>query len=350
MSTEIEWTDETWNFLAGCSPVSEGCRNCYAAKEAIRLAGNPHPAIGGKYAGTAEMRGLGRARRAVFTGRVNFHAPALEKPLRVQKPRRWFVNSMSDLFHPEVPFEVVDRAFAVMALCPQHTFQILTKRPERMAEYLSAPDAPRRISRAAAEFQGLPMAMILWPLPNVWLGTSVENQAAADERIPKLALCPAAVRFLSCEPLLGPVDVRWWFHPEGDFYDGIPKRSEPRRPLLDWVIVGGESGPRARPMHPDWARSLRDQCQAAGVAFFFKQWGEYAPSTWQDPNATPRHGYISPTGAGEPLPSPGNGCGYGPAELEARGCACVDRVGKKAAGRRLDGREWSEYPALEPVP
>jgi len=254
----IEWTDATWNPVRGCTRVSPGCGGpgkaggCYAERIAARFSGPGQP-----FEGFAERKG-GEAR---WTGKVALIEDMLAVPLRWSKPRRIFVNSMSDLFHEHLPDGAIDQVFAMMALCPQHTFQVLTKRPERMRDYLSDQD---------------PM-----PLPNVWLGVSAEDQARADERIPLLLETPAAVRFVSCEPLLGPIDLINLDHTGAQRKDqahGISAlwRAAAEiglRTMLDWVICGGESGPVARPMHPDWARSLRDQCQAAGVPFFFKQWG-----------------------------------------------------------------------------
>jgi len=257
----IEWTDATWNPLRGCSRVSEGCRNCYAERIAARFSGPGQP-----YEGLAERTAKGPR----WTGKVALIESALYHPLRWRKPRRIFVNSMSDLFHQDVPDEWIDRVFAVMALAPQHTFQVLTKRPERMGAWFATgldtreedvATAMRRIDINSGFFTD-------WPLPNVWLGTSVEDQPTADARIPHLLAAPAAVRFVSAEPLLGPVDLTVYMFGahQTEETDWIARR-------LDWLIVGGESGPGARPMHPDWARSLRDQCAAASVPFFFKQWG-----------------------------------------------------------------------------
>lgn len=234
--TGIEWTDATWNPVTGCTRVSEGCRHCYAARlTAGRLAHQP------RYKGLA-FRTKGPA---IWANQVRLHEGLLEQPLRWRKPRMVFVCSMSDLFHPKVPFAFIDGVFTIMAVALRHTFQILTKRPERMAEYLaSSGEAPE----------------------NVWLGTSVEDQAAADERIPHLLRCPAEVRFLSAEPLLGPIDLRLedcWI-PE-DHYELWER--------LHWVIAGGETGPGARPVDPDWLRSIRDQCRATDVSFFLKQLG-----------------------------------------------------------------------------
>lgn len=261
MATKIEWTQsddgalgETWNPLAGCTPISPGCAHCYAATMARRLEAMGHA----KYAGTAERRGS----VDVFTGRINFDPDALSIPLKWRKPRRVFVNSMSDLFHESVPFEFVDRVFSVMGRAWQHTFQVLTKRPERMAHFCES-----WVVRS-----GRNPALLGQPLPNVWLGTSVEDQKRADERIPHLLRCPAAVRFLSCEPLVGPVDLSEWLYTVRVEHNGDGDTEEvPCRPPLDWVIAGCESGNRRRTMQVEWVLSLADQCQQAGVAFFMKQ-------------------------------------------------------------------------------
>lgn len=273
MSSKIEWTQETWNPLAGCTPVSAGCRNCYAANHARRLAGNPNPKVSGAYERTARTAGDGRA---VFTGKVNLLPERLEQPLRWKKPRRVFVNSMSDLFHEDVPTGFIAHVFAVMAAAYQHTFQILTKRPERMAEVLNDEGFWAGVWGHGVERWWDLKALALIddigpedPLPNVWLGTSVEDQAAADERIPHLLRSPAAVRFLSCEPLLGPVDIVR--------SDSLALAQAARDGLtigqVDWVIIGGESGPGARPCDVEWIRSLLRQCQSAGVPAFVKQLG-----------------------------------------------------------------------------
>lgn len=236
----IEWTDATWNPVTGCTKVSPGCKHCYAETFAERFRGVPgHP-----YEQGFDLK--------LWPSR-------LEQPLAWKKPRLVFVNSMSDLFHPDVPTDYIEEVFEVMERASQHRFQVLTKRPERAANL--AADLP-------------------WP-DNVWMGTSVEQQDYVD-RIDELRRIPALVRFLSCEPLLGPLDLD---------LDGI-----------QWVIVGGESGARARPMDPAWATGIRDQCTAAGVAFFFKQWGAH------------------------------NESGI--------------RVGKKKAGRMLDGRTWDTMPRV----
>jgi len=260
----------------------------------------------GKYKGLTVLTPRGERH---FNGQVRCHEEALSIPLKWRAGRRIFVNSMSDLFHEKVPFEFVDRVFAVMALCPQHTFQVLTKRPARMAAYLGRQevgdrDTYRLVMEAALQLAPgnisdradfLDELAPRWPLPNVWLGTSVEDQAAADERIPHLLRCPAAVRFLSCEPLLGAVDLAWPLefdehHPqEGDLprggflhakncqsfcdYSCGGAEYNGARPI-DWVIVGGESG-SDRVCDVDWIRSIVGQCRAAGVPVFVKQLGSH---------------------------------------------------------------------------
>lgn len=334
--SKIEWTDETWNPVSGCTWNSPGCDNCYAAPMTRRL----------EAMGQADYAGL--TTRKHFNGQVRTLEHKLSIPLRWKKPRMVFVNSMSDLFHPDVPFEFVDRVFAVMALSRQHTFQVLTKRPERMAEYLASHDVGLRwgllvhkLNRGAMPVSG--SEAVDWTrngLPNVWIGTSVEDQQRADERIPHLLECPAAVRFLSCEPLLGPVDAHaagWNGHNfDPDFAVEI-----------DWVIAGGESGPNARPMHPDWVRSLRDQCVAAGVPFFFKQWG-----AWQDGSARGASTLNAAVLNNGRVVCPDTRAGRESVAKELRGWnefnpVAMARVGKKDAGRLLDGREWNEFPQTE---
>jgi len=345
--SKIEWTDATWNPVTGCTKVSEGCRNCYALKFAERWRG-----VKGHY----YENGFD----------ITLRPDKLDQPLRWKRPRRIFVNSMSDLFHPDVPDDFIDKVFAVMALCPQHTFQILTKRPERMAKYFRLYNRDEKIGHEAMylyeQFGGrgdcslaaglihgpgkisnhpaIPEHPNAWPLPNVWLGVSVENQRAADERIPLLLQTPAAVRFLSMEPLLGPVDLSKWKPFDCECYcQDDPEGCKPRltngcpESAIDWIIVGGESGPGARPMHPDWVRSLRDQCFAAGVPFFMKQWGEWKETDFSEPIKTPRT-FI-------------NAEGHRVNQLLHDPLSYVHmvRVGKKAAGRMLDGRTWDEFPS-----
>ena len=320
--TSIEWTDVTWNPVSGCTRASAGCDHCYAVTMTRRL-----EAMGQeKYSGLTSVNQRGDRH---FNGVVRVHEDALTIPLGWKKPRKVFVNSMSDLFHKDVPFEFIDRVFAVMALCPQHTFQILTKRPERMAEYFSRSDVRAEVGTIAL-VNALRMGrkdaddfrQIRWPLPNVWLGTSVENQQTADERIPHLLKVPASVRFLSCEPLLDRVDLRYYL--DLIYIGKWEKQARWQGTGIHWVIVGGESGHHARPMHMKWVRSLRDQCQSAGVSFFMKQWGEWVP-TVQAMEVCNQGGwkFYSPPGD----------------------CVMM-KVGKKAAGRLLDGRTWDEMPEV----
>lgn len=324
-NTKIEWTDRRWNPLRGYSRKSEGSRNCYAEGIAARFSGN-----GLAYGGLAKrVKRPDGSTEARWTGKVELVESVLLQPLRWKKPCKIFVNSMSDLFHESVPDEWIDRIFAVMALCPQHTFQILPKRPERMREYLKAARAhplaiecmeialermlknPKSNVGHGLILDGDIVHLKVWPLPNVWLGVSVEDQKTAEERIPLLLDTPAAIRFISAEPLLLDINVQRWLkvnwqcsNCRGYFADKYQKqcpdckeknswcgshkfngRRLPKRAVvshqsgiaIDWVICGGESGRNARPMHPDWPRALRDQCAAAGVPFFFKQWGEWAP-------------------------------------------------------------------------
>lgn len=288
--TKIQWTDATWNPVRGCSRVSAGCMNCYAEKVASRFswAGHEHHAGGsdmeekapGPYSGLVDHRGH-------WTGAIRFVEEHLLDPIRWKKPRKIFVNSMSDLFHKNVPDEWIDKIFAVMALAPQHTFQVLTKRPERMREYLCklsdvGPFAAQlRIDRCAAKINGGSFVGSGWPLKNVWLGVSVENQETADERIPLLLETPAAVRFVSYEPALDFVDfTRMGGDDElGTEYNSLTgewEGNDEGGTRLDWIIVGGESGPGARRFDPAWARSVVHQCEAAGVPVFVKQMGSNA--------------------------------------------------------------------------
>jgi len=344
MSTDsgIEWTDATWNPVTGCTRVSAGCDHCYAVPMTRRLEGAARGAVGNgalrshaqKYVGLTVKNGAGDWH---FNGTVRTHDDALTVPLGWKKPKRIFVNSMSDLFHPKVPFNFIDKAFAVMALTPQHTYQILTKRPQRMAEYMNTRQSAGGMVRLEPGLApvGSPdhvceawhRALFFWPPANVWLGCSVEDQRTADERIPHLLKCHATVRFLSCEPLLGPIDLRL---PEGCRGCNHPGNVVHRETCtlcdgtgqerwIDWIILGGESGPGARPMHPGWARSIRDQCAAARVAFFFKQWGAWAPVDGLEWRGSRSDLYV---------------CDWGE----------MGYVGKKAAGRLLDGREHNAFP------
>jgi protein gp37 len=368
--TGIEWTNATWNPLVGCTAVSPGCDNCYAAREASgRLAHLP------LYAGLA--------RAGKFTGTVRLVEERLYQPLRWRRPRMIFVNSMADLFHDKVPDGYIARVWDIMGRCPQHTFQILTKRHARMRTWVNRwadltgddtvvnvrgglPPMPRgpgnvrnvytsgraRLFADMLDSMGLPPQGAAYPLydwaegqrwwpavlRNVWLGVSVEDQHWADTRIPALLDTPAAVRWISAEPLLGPVDLRRWV-----WGDRCPDRQcgdstwdhdcELGEQRLHWVVAGGESGPGARPAHPGWARALRDQCYTAGVPFLFKQHGQHGPVTDQ-----PGHGdlWVTPDGTTTL---------WHPGDIGRGGASLVRRYPRKhSAGRHLDGHLHDQYP------
>ncbi|MCG8506199.1 MAG: phage Gp37/Gp68 family protein [Sphingomonadales bacterium] len=344
-NSKIEWTDATWNPITGCSVVSPGCTNCYA----MRLAG-------GRLRNHPSRAGLTAPSKAgpVWNGAVRLNEAWLTQPLRWRRPRMIFVCAHGDLFHEAVPDAWIDRVFAVMAVAPQHVFQVLTKRPDRMRKWFNKIiDGDRAFCRVLNQGCRLMddgdswwslVSYRGWPLPNVWLGVSVEDQTRANERIPILLDTPAAVRWISAEPLLGPVDVTRLqltatvpdshrppvyldavdgkypnsgvlYKGEWDIEGPPPPDSEHRH--LDWVVCGGESGPGARPMHPDWVRALRDDCAEAGVPFFFKQWGDWVSVS-------------EVAGPGECFKFPDG--------------ATVRRVGKKTAGATLNGVEHRELP------
>ena len=337
-NSAIEWTDATWNPIVGCSVVSPGCANCYAMRQAARIEamyvgrhlkhGNGAPFQPSPYAGTTQPSKAG----AVWTGKVaivNDHD--LTRPLRWTRPRRIFVNSMSDMFHESVPDAWIDRVFAVMALAPQHMFQVLTKRSRRMRDYVStrAGDYILALTRAIDDAKLGPWAshpvpsVVRWPLFNVWLGVSAEDQIRADERLPDLRATPSAVRFVSAEPLLGPINFC------------LPKTH------LDWIIVGGESGPQARPMSTQWVREIRDQSAAAHVPFFFKQWGEWAPARFRQSGAP---GVFAFGDYWNDRTKMIRVDAY-PREFTRFGArSLLERVGKAAAGRLLDGVEHNGLP------
>jgi protein gp37 len=305
--TSIEWTDFTWNPVTGCHKISPGCKNCYAETLTNRFA---------KTWGVESFRD------------VVMHDDRLAEAIKNKKKwagKKVFVCSMSDLFHDDVPFEFIQKIFNAFYYLPTTTFQILTKRPARALEFF----------RWASPIlcTGDPFYR---PVPNVWIGVSVEDQKHADERIPLLLQIPAAVRFLSCEPLLGPIDLER-IDPEpdssglgatnaltgdrNDFYQ-CTKIAQP----INWVIVGGESGHGARPMHPDWVRSIRDQCAAANVPFFFKQWGEWVGNQ-NIPNEYRTYN-----------------CKQHVFDAETVSAVEVWKLGKSKSGNMLDGKHHLQFP------
>lgn len=381
-ASRIEWTGRSdWNPIRGCTRVSEGCRHCYAEAIAARFSDPGQP-----FEGFA-TRTSGGPR---WTGRVALVEDRLTLPLRWRRPATIFASSTSDIFHESLSDADIDRIFAVMALAPRHIFQVLTKRAERMRAWATDPRTSERIARVMLRRYpgwGVPAETVFgalinraeeadpesarWPLPNVWLGVSVEDQAAADARIPHLLATPAAKRFLSCEPLLGPVDLASLHWRQGwldgaRLFEAKPGILDCKwdGPRIDWVIAGGESGRGARPMHPDWARGLRDQCRNAGVPFFFKQWGEWLPigrmyddlgdtdetvaaetamleargremedgDFWTDP------GHVQLVDAG--MYNWANEQAQPPGDV-----IVIQRVGKSRAGRLLDGVEHNGMPA-----
>ncbi|WP_298958413.1 phage Gp37/Gp68 family protein [uncultured Roseibium sp.] len=336
--SKIEWTDATWNPITGCSLMSEGCRFCYAAElAATRLKNHP------SRVGLTKKSAAGVVQ---FNGKVRFNDDWLDQPLRWRKPRMIFVCAHADLFHENVADDWIDKIFAVMALCPQHTFQVLTKRPERMKKYMQ-----RRNDNAhhpAMDYAALmavtgcwdtpALDLLAWPLANVWLGVSVEDQVTADTRIPYLLDTPAAVRFLSAEPLLGPVQIPEYM--PNPLWNDLPSWKEPE---IDWVIAGGESGRNARPMHPQWVRDLRDQCAAAEVPFLFKQWGSWQvvydrdrdDPDWRECGTIDRK---TPNGQWLNL-SGGQG-------FHGESVVRVARTHKKTSGRVLDGVTHDGFPEV----
>jgi protein gp37 len=313
MPTGIEWCDETWNPTTGCDRTSPGCDHCYALDMAARL----------KAMGSAGYQNDGDPRTSGPGFALTMHEDRLDQPIRWKRPRRIFVNSMSDLFHTDVTDSFRLDVWQVMGAARQHTYQILTKRPQAMGQFcrrLAWVYPPKTNVTTGEPYLDIEQESrdITEMLPNVWLGTSIENDTFTF-RASHLRQTPAVVRFLSLEPLLGPL-------PSLDLTG------------IDWVIVGGESGPGARPMHPDWARDVRDRCVAAGVPFLFKQWGEYRPTIageWVPPWP------VQVFGDGK---VPKRGVGMTVEQMTDPGTISMMRVGKHKAGRELDGRTWDEYP------
>lgn len=283
MPTKIEWCEESWNPVTGCTKISEGCKYCYAERMAKRLAGR-----------------FGYPKDEPF--KVTLHSDKLNQPLKWEKPRMIFVCSMGDLFHFYVSTQYLNKIFYVMRKCSNHTFLILTKRPESMYGYFNR---------------------VMFNIPeNIWIGVSVEDQKTWAERTDILRKIPADIKFVSIEPMLEEIDI-------DDLDDSY---GDPEAYPFDWIIIGGESGPHARPMHPDWVRKIRDNCIQTGTPFFFKQWGEWMPALEEFPGLC--------RGQNQETYS----------LLDIKKTKRIDKktvlinVGKKKAGRLLDGREWNQYP------
>lgn len=329
--TKIEWTDETANPLYVrnltngkrgwfCEKISPGCAHCYA-ETMNRWRGN-----GVRYAADQRANVI-----------PCLDEKLLQKIAHYRKPQKIFVGDMTDIFLPRYPEEWLDQIMAAFAnLDRRFSIQFLTKRADRMLSYFSTPDRMQRIAYAG-EAMGLKLRTDQWPLPHFWLGVSVEDQKTADERVPLLLQTPSVVRFVSYEPALGPVDFTSYLF--GDYTDIAGKTGRDWTEVLSWVIAGGESGPKARPSHPDWFRAVRDQCQAAVIPFFFKQWGQFVPVTVDD-----RFGKATAGDVMVLLTKQRNSPTMRNTSRMFGSCWSMQRMSKKLAGRLLDGREWNEFP------
>jgi len=318
--TKIDWATHVWNPTVGCTAVTNGCRYCYAR----RLHDQRHKAaLEGKRVPALYLKPFSE---------VQMLQARVDDPLRwrLYPRRRIFVDSMSDLFHQDVSDDFIARLWASMRLAPTHSFLILTKRPERAAEFTNSEEFANKVRDrlASSDWQ--------WPLPNVWIGASVSNQADLEKFMPYLRRVRAAGRFLSVEPMLGSMDLTPWLHPD---YEGIQKQAEwtpvdvddYRYNSIDWVICGGETGGKyqARPVHQNWVRDLRDQCVVSGTPFFFKQWGDAIPydQATEKQRETAKSGFTTIAGNGE-----SGDVGH------------WLRLPKSKAGHLLDGVEWRQYP------
>ncbi len=383
MGTIYSYATKSWPVIKGCSENLPCAARCWAKRECHRLASNPNAKIAEFHRGLTEM-GYGDANNLhpCWTGALRLNEAHLLDPLQWREPQRVAVAYHGDLFL--APDELIDRVFAVACLAHWHTLLTLTKRPAEMLLYITCRETRHRIAALIDDTSwlgyfdsGRPKydnqphiahcvrggdvvhQTQAWPPKNVWLGVSVEDQAVADARIPLLLQTPAAVRWASLEPMIGPVDLTtskggtlWIGGQRGcgmKDRHGVHRHDERCRSGIDWVVLGGESGPGARPMHPDWARSIRDQCVAAGVPFYFKQWGEFRPIGCADPESEDcdadaietadreRTVMVYRDGRTESGDDP-------PSEP---GAYFMEPVGKRATGRLLDGREWSQMPEVQ---
>lgn len=325
-TSSIEWTDATWSPVTGCTKVSPGCKHCYAEREVEQ-----------RWSKNSRSKFYGRR----FTD-IRVHPEALAQPAAWSRGRRIFVCPRADLFHGEVPFDFIAEVFAAMAATPRHTYQVLTKRASRMLEFFGwLASEPVRLARMGA----------MWPLPNVWLGTSIEDNERARERIGDLLRCPAALRFVSAEPLIERLDLT--LHVVAAIKD------RPSINLLHWVIVGGESGKDARPMHPEWVDQIRRECADNGWAFFFKQWGE-----WKEVEARDEDGELATLEVDADSPEARklfnpdtdllltiDGRRFTPETLPDDTPGRLMRyVGKRITGQLLDGRYYFNFPEVPRAP
>jgi protein gp37 len=342
-NTKIEWATKVWNPVTGCTPISAGCANCYAKRMANRLKGR-------------------HGYDAADPFKVTIHTEdKFLEPLKWRKPSNVFVCSMGDLFHKDVPTLEIDKVFAIAAISPKHNFMFLTKRPDRMATYFDTPakklaerweDVIYSMGISAGDDEIDTVASFLhnrcglgWPLKNIWLGVSVEDQKAADDRIHYLNEISAAVKFVSCEPLLSEINF------EKSLGESLKWHAGGLKNCISWVISGGETGHNARPVHPDWVRSIKDQCEDNGVPFFFKGWGEFKPINIDLTGIKPIRQKGNPftfwenikgdifeliDGDGEYLCAGDDHQLYQP----------IIKVGKKQSGDLLDGKQYHEFPKI----
>lgn len=358
-NSKIEWCDATWQVTHGCKKVAAGCANCYAIRDAHRMAGHPNPKISGPRQGLTKWVHRSPNERAFvdWTGVVRTAPENLAIPLRWKKPKRIFVNSNSDLFHEAVPFEFIAAVYGVMAACPQHRFIILTKRPKRMREFFEWCDGGKRVAEAAAKqwrhldaenakpavtwnLHAASINLLLgneksswphWPLLNVIHGYSAANQPDLDAGIADLLATPSALRCLSLEPLIGPVDLRPWLECRCDKNGNCDVCLTGG---IDWVLVGGESGPGARPCDIEWIRSIVEQCKAAGALCFVKQLGSRPVADFYDDEA--RELYDD---ALEPFPDPDDW------DIDMNGQPPVDSPVSLKIIKDRKGADPSEWPA-----